>query len=163
LASAELFDPSTNTFSATAAMTTARAAHTAVLAPDGSVIILAGNNDQNVSISSDDVYESGSGSFASTGSLHHERWLHTATLLPNGKVLVAGGERRSFDDDGLPNLVVLTTVEIFDPVTGHATSRANLKTERVVHTATLLKNGKVLIAGGLNNAGTTLSSAELLE
>jgi hypothetical protein len=163
LASAELFDPSTNTFAAAAAMTTERASHTAVSASDGSVIILAGNNGENVSISSNDVYESASGIFTSNGSLHQERWLHTATLLPSGKVLVAGGERRFLDDDGFPNLVVLATAEIFDPATGHSTSAANLKTERVLHTATLLQNGKVLITGGLNNAGITLSSAELLE
>ncbi len=163
LASAELFDPSTNTFTAIAAMTTARASHAAVLAPDGSLVILAGNNAHNVSISSDDVYESGSGIFTSTGSLLHDRWLHTATLLSSGKVLVVAGERRFFDDDGLPNLVVLASAEIFDPAMGVSTATGNLATERVGHTATLLKNGKVLITGGTNNAGTTLASAELLE
>src|SRR5580704_5277311 len=167
IASSEIYDPAAGNFTPIVAMASPRWGHSATLLPvsasDGSVIILAGNNGENVSISSNDVYESASGIFTSNGSLHQERWLHTATLLPSGKVLVAGGERRFLDDDGFPNLVVLATAEIFNPATGHSTSAANHKTERVLHTATLLQNGKVLITGGLNNAGITLSSAELLE
>lgn len=68
LASAETFDPFTNTFTAAAALTSARAMHTATALSDGSIAILAGTNSHYVSISSDDVYAAGSGIFTSTGA-----------------------------------------------------------------------------------------------
>src|SRR5260370_13357142 len=80
----------------------------------------------------------------------------TATLLPNGKVLIAGG----FGDAG-----VLSSTELYDPATNtFAPSNATpeMNSARVADTATLLRNGKVLIAGGLNFITfPSLSSTEL--
>jgi hypothetical protein len=60
-------------------------------------------------------------------------------LLPNGKVLVAGGE----DDSDY-----LSSVELYDPATGMWTLTGTLNAAREYHTATLLHNGKVLVAAG---------------
>jgi hypothetical protein len=86
------------------------------------------------------------GSFTATGSMAVARANHTATLLPNGKVLVAGGAIAAFGGSGFGAPTAST--EIYDPSTGIFTSAENMTTPRVRHTATLLPDGRVLIAGG---------------
>ena len=86
-------------------------------------------------------------SWTFTGSLHTPRYLHTATLLQNGKVLVAGGFDVDFFLDE-PLGPPLNTAELYDPETGAWNFTGNLNTPRGTHTATLLRDGKVLVVGG---------------
>ena len=101
-------------------------------------------------------------SWAFTGNLHTPRYGHTATLLANGKVLVAGGLYRA-----LATFSVTDSAELYDPATGTWSSTGNLNTCRVGHTATLLANGKVLVAGGRDRIAPPLfglaDSAELYD
>ena len=101
------------------------------------------------------------GTFTPTGSLTGARQFHTATLLTNGKVLIAGGEAIP------PNPTTWARAELYDPSTGTFTAIGNMTTPRYMHTATLLPNGKVLIAGGRQSSDPasppTLSSAELYD
>ncbi|MCA1684305.1 MAG: hypothetical protein LC708_04170, partial [Actinobacteria bacterium] len=83
--------------------------------------------------------------FALTGSMREPRWSHTATLLPNGKVLVAGGFGTFGPGNAQP---VLTSAEVYDPAAGTWTSTPPMQTRRALHSAILLGNGKVLVAGG---------------
>jgi N-acetylneuraminic acid mutarotase len=74
---------------------------------------------------------------------------NTATLLPNGTVLVTGGSAPNSVDFGS-----ISKAEIYDPAAGRGgtwTATANLPIELIAHTATLLSNGTVLVAGGLNS------------
>jgi hypothetical protein len=89
-----------------------------------------------------------------TGSLNYVRADHTATLLSDGRVLVAGGV--NYDNGG--SLVPIA--ELYDPATGSWTLTGSLNTGRYDHTATLLTNGKVLVAGG---GYGPLASAELYD
>jgi hypothetical protein len=82
---------------------------------------------------------------------------HTATLLPNGQVLIAGGNT-AFSFSG-----VTASAELFDPKTGLFTATGSMTLAREDHTATLLPNGRVLIAGGDNNSSGALGSAELYD
>src|ERR1039458_2687485 len=105
----------------------------------------------------------GVGVFTPTGSLNTARSGHTATLLANGKVLVAGGE--TFDpDDGF---LIVASAELYDPATGIWTPTGSMGTARARHTATLLANGKVLVAGGykydVNGNIVPLAGAELYD
>ncbi|MDA8082770.1 MAG: kelch repeat-containing protein [Nitrospiraceae bacterium] len=78
-----------------------------------------------------------------------------ATLLINGMVLITGGENNY--------RVTLASAELYDPVTGTFTSTDGMTTPREGHTASLLDNGEVLVAGGSTGQPdwTVLSSAEL--
>ena len=88
-----------------------------------------------------------SGDWGNTGTLVIARISHTATLLPDGKVLVVGGLGRIEGE-----LVDLTSAELYDPATNLWTATGSLNIARKVHTATLLPNGQVLVAGGGNNS-----------
>jgi hypothetical protein len=79
---------------------------------------------------------------------------HTATLLPDGTVLIAGGSKNiGFRSE-------LASAEIYDPASGSFRETGSMTTPREGHSATLLRDGRVLIAGGSANGVTTLSSAE---
>ena len=100
-----------------------------------------------------------SGTFAPTGSMITPRFLHTATLLADGRVLIAGGIAAGVN----PDPSVGGSAEIYDPSSGTFTATGNMPTPRALQTATMLSDGRVLIAGGYD-AGhfeTILSSAEL--
>jgi N-acetylneuraminic acid mutarotase len=93
-----------------------------------------------------------------TANLNKTRAGHTATLLPDGKVLVTGGF--SFD----PSFAPLNSAELYDPATEAWSSTGNLSSARGNHTATLLPNGKVLVAGGADNTCcSAFNSAELYD
>lgn len=149
-ATPELYNPSTGTFSLTGNMVTPRLDHTATLLQNGEVLI-AGGADSSGYLTSAELYNPSTGTFTATGSLHTSRDLFTATLLQDGEVLVAGGENT--------NLIApfLTDAELYNPSTGKWSVTGSLNNGRYNHTATLLNNGEVLIAGG----GAHLASAEL--
>jgi Galactose oxidase, central domain/Kelch motif len=155
--SAELYDPSSGTSSATADLLAPRTRHTATLLSDGRVLIAGGvsiTGGQGTVLASAEIYTPSTGQFTVTGSLNRARQYHTATLLQDGTVLIAGG----LDN----NNNVSYEAEIYNPSTGEFTKIADLKKDRYDHTATLLGNGKVLIAGGSDSA-SPLTSAELYD
>jgi hypothetical protein len=109
------------------------------------------------SLETAELYDPASGTWTPTGSLAAPRRQHTATLLPSGKVLVAGG-----GNINNYNASLFASAELYDPATGTWTTTGSLATARVIHTSTLLSNGKVLIVGG-NGPPNYLASAELYD
>ncbi len=161
LASAELYDPAAGTFTATGSMTVARRGLTATLLSNGKVLIAGGTSSGQIEASAE-LYDPAAGTFTATGSMTERMDSHTATLLGNGKVLMVGGWYITSDNYGEPIETTLASAELFDPVAGTFTATGSMTMARWGHTATLLSNGKVLVAGGENDSGY-LASAELYE
>jgi hypothetical protein len=145
LRSTELYDPLTNSFVSSPPMNAEHASATATLLPNGKVLIAGGDNSRNI-VDSTELYDPATNSFAaSSPSMNSARRGATATLLPNGKVLIAGGCCDIHND------TALNSTELYDPATNSfAASTPSMNSARVEATATLLPNGKVLIAGGHN-------------
>lgn len=142
-ASAELYDPTSGTFSPTSNLNQARKAHTATLLGSG-LILIAGGNGLNGDPAAAELYNPSTNSFSNTGSLNTPRDMHTATLLNDGTVLIAGGEYYQAN----VGYVATVSAELYNPPVGTFTVTGNMNTASIGHTATLLSTGKVLIAGG---------------
>jgi WD40 repeat protein len=158
--SAALYDPATETWSSTGNLNVIAYTRTLTLLKNGRVLVTGGLHDWR---SAAEVYDPATGTWSVTGNLNHRRegGPYSATLLPDGKVLVAGG----WDPWGFDG--VLSSTELYDPITGAWTPMPSLSTPRTFHTATLLPNDKVLIVGGMDGDLDTWilshSSAELFD
>lgn len=138
IASAELYDPETGRWNATAPAPSIYQ-NTATRLPNGQVLVVGGTDPvMGTSVGNAYLYEPASDSWRVTGSLTSPRTDHTATLLPNGKVLVAGGYQ-------FPGAGVLATAEIYDPATGTWSATGSMTFPRFQHTATAMTSGKVLV------------------
>jgi hypothetical protein len=151
LNSVEVYDPSAKTFSSQSVfLKAARSDHAAAQLADGRLLLTGGEDPFLNVISSAEIYDPASGVFSLTGPLLQGRHGHTATLLGNGNVLVVGGYSDSAGALNGNNLV--TTAEIYNPVSGTFSLTSSPNVARAYHTATLLPNGQVLIAGGVTAA-----------
>ncbi|WP_239576384.1 kelch repeat-containing protein [Archangium primigenium] len=160
-ASAELYVPAQGKWKPAGLLRTQRFNHSAVLLPNGKVLVAGGFTSEfyGTALSSAELYDPATGTWSYTGALSQARGYHTLTLLPNGKVLVTGGSNVAEDNAENPNL--LASAELYDPATGTWSSAGGLSTGRAWHSATLLPNGQVLVAGGAGIDVAKSQSAEL--
>ncbi|MDB6023229.1 MAG: Fibronectin type domain protein, partial [Pedosphaera sp.] len=94
LASAELYDPATETWAATGSMAGSRHAFAATLLPSGKVLVAGGLSYTNLGVGitpGAEIYDPAAGLWAQTGALNLARSHHSATLLVNGKAIFVGG------------------------------------------------------------------------
>lgn len=152
----EIYDPATGIWTVSARLITNRIDHTATLLKNGKLLIAGGNTKRSryVPTSDAELYDPSSRTSTATGSLSTARYWASATLLADGKVLVAGG---GTNDSGGGEVA---DAELYDPATGTWAVTGSMSVARSLHTATLLRNGQVLVAGGLTNH-VALESAEL--
>ncbi len=168
---AELYVPSSRNFSLTTvptslhplgltigAMNAVRYNATATLLQDGTVLIAGGDIGDNAGLTTAEIYNPATGTFSpTTGVMHKKRTTHTATRLADGTVLIAGGQ------GNYSGQMAWNTGEIYTPGNQQFTLiTAMMTTNRAQHTANLLSDGTVLLAGGLNNSGV-IQSAEIYD
>jgi hypothetical protein len=143
---AELYNPTTGNFQPVGSMHSPRAGHAGIRLPSGKVLLVGGDDES----SSAELFDPASGLFTTTGSMSQPRAHASATLLPNGKVLVLGGTHTIPPEGGgaAPAPVSIGSAEIYDPAAGTFHGAGKLLVARDSHSATLLANGTVLVAGG---------------
>ena len=155
---AEIYDPSANSWSAPTTMVDARAGHTASLLPDGRVLLAGGHDSAGNALSSLEIFDPASGKFSSAGAMSVPRMNHAAATLGDGRVLMIGGTT-----DGSN---ALASTDIYDPVAGAVSAGPVLSTPRMSATATTTLDGKVAVIGGNNGAASgsqDLASAEIFD
>jgi hypothetical protein len=141
---AQLYNPTTRTFTATGSMTTYRLDYSVTRLADGRVLVAGGSGKDLKGLSSAELYDPKTGHFTATGSMTTVRRLQRTTLLNDGRVLLVGGQS---EHEGL------TTGEAYDPKTA-AFTPANVQTSayEAVGSATTLKDGRVLVVETDNGA-----------
>lgn len=146
LNTAELYDPTTQTFAATPAMPVAAMVQTATLVQDGTVLLAGGTNAPGSlnSLSTAEIYNPQTRSFQLVGSLQNARQGQTATPLQNGQLLIAGGWRVGDDPT--------RTAELYTLASRAFTLTGNMGLGRRYQAAAALLDGTVLMAGGLDGA-----------
>jgi hypothetical protein len=147
LNTAEIYDPSTGTFSATGNMIHGHECAEAQTLNTGKILISGGGVAADDHVPDAELYDPASGSFADPGAYatgpsgFNSCQGAASVLLPDGRVLLV------WEEDA---------AEIYDPATGSfsATGKpAALSYADGLPTATLLMNGKVLVAGGADDGG----------
>lgn len=156
LASSELYDPASRTWSLTSPMATPRTRTRVVKLASGEAMAVGGAGTDARGIASSEIFAPASAGWRSGGSMSEARFDHTATTLPGGAVLVTGGVREQ-------NQPAFATAEIHDPVRNEWLPAGTMAAGRQGHTATLLASGKVLVVGGFSSGTGTLASAELFD
>ena len=169
LASAQLYDPKVNGWSSAAPMNFARHGHGAVLLHSGKVLVAGGYAPGADPASPSgytrtaELYDPQTNTWSRAGNMGTGRFQPTMTELPDGRVLVAGGTGDIESGEGVVEAVALDSAEVYDPATNNFTDVPSMSVARSMATATLLPSGKVLVAGGYDNATGQLSSAELFD
>jgi len=159
LADPAIYDPASNTWQPAGKLAVQRCESQAVLLHDGRVLLVGGYICQEATlINSVEVYDPILRTWQQAVPLAQARYLHTATLLPDGRVLIVGGWKsiNGYED------ALLNTAKIYDDKSGTWSTLASLSIGRVMHTATLLSDGRVLVTGGQTSRGSFLNSAEVL-
>ncbi|MGZ4896370.1 MAG: kelch repeat-containing protein, partial [Candidatus Angelobacter sp.] len=154
--SAEVFDPTNNTWTAAPGMHEARAGHATAQLPDYSIIIVGGVSSSGP-VSAVERYSFWDGTFVHAGVLNHPRADAAVAVLDDGRVLVAGGTTMDAQDQSSPSALV----EIFDPANSVSADGPSLSSARAGASATTLLDGRVAVIGGSN--GADLASAEIYD
>lgn len=149
--SADLYDPTKGTFTGAGNLTFPRTDHSATLLPNGNVLFAGGRDDQQRELATAEIYNVTSRTLGPTQSMRTARYAHTASLI-NGLVLITGGTTQTTAQAG---------AELYDPTSQTFTSTGSLATARYAHNSVVLRDGTVLIAGGIDNNHNLLRSTEV--
>jgi uncharacterized repeat protein (TIGR03803 family) len=148
----EVYDPATESFTPVSGGIAADRYDAAVTQLNAGEVLIAGGTQIGPVFASPTgalaaaiLYEPSTNSFVNLPNMTADRDQATATLLPKGKVLIAGGASMAPGPAGFH-----WSAELFDPTTRTFSKTGSMHEPRAAHTATLLPNGSVLVAGGYN-------------
>jgi len=147
LASAEIFDPATGSFTPTGALNTPRWGHSAVLLTTGEVLVSGGFAGLAEWLPWE-RYDPETGTWALEG--YGERGRLTTLLLSSGRVLFISAETR-------------TTVSEYDPVSMRWVGTSEMATYHGSPGVVVLGTGEVLVAGGTTVGDSTTASVEIYD
>ena len=162
-ATSALFDPSTNTWSATSSMNVPREFHSLVLLADGRVLAAGGVTGSPFNmVASAEVFNPATGLWTPVGTAARERatacgqYMQTfLTTLQSGVVLAAGAWMGGCQSGAFPS----TNADVYNPATGNWAPVGALNTGRASTTPTILPDGRVLLAGGMVGTPSSAPSA----
>jgi N-acetylneuraminic acid mutarotase len=159
---ADVYTPSSNSFTPATPMGTPRQDPSAIRLPSGKVLVVGGSDGTNV-LASAEVYDPAANSWTPVANgMSSPRAFPSMSSLPSGKVLIAGG----ISSVSGSSLGVTASADIYDPATNSFTGAASMHTARVLDGQSILANGHVLVAGGATASGSgsaVLSSAEIYD
>ena len=148
----ELYDPATQTWSPTGALGEPRSGAAAITLTNGKILLSGDQQRPGFA-----CYNPATAVWESIPSPDQPRAFASVTLLPDGKLLVAGGT-------GIPHPFSPTqTAFLFDPDTSRWSPAPDLPVPRMLHTATLLKNGKLLLTGGRDASNAITQRVDVIE
>ncbi|REK19401.1 MAG: kelch-like protein [Planctomycetota bacterium] len=140
----EIYDAAQNRWVRLETMHTPRFNHAAVKLPDGNVLVTGGNRAYPGEVVADaEIYDAKTHKWRKTAPMRIARRSHRMALLDDGRVLVVGGAA----GENTPNRH-LDSVEVFDPKTERWSDAAPLREGRWGPTVDVLRDGRVLVAGG---------------
>jgi len=142
LDSAEIFDPTNDTFSAVGRM---RSNHyLATRLADGRVLVTGGQTTEGEISGSAEIFDPVTNEFSPTGEMATPRVKHAAALLRDGSVLVIGGS----DEGGYDSRY--TSTELYDPESGQFSPGPAMQWGRhkIRDAVVALPSGAILVAGG---------------
>jgi hypothetical protein len=163
LDSAELYNPATNTWRPTGAMTTRRTSFALTLLADGRVLVAGGyqahpSGSGLLYLSSAEIYDPATERWTAVASMSTTRSSNTMSLLPDGRALIVGGKFRSERPD------MLDTTEIYDPVANTWTPGATMASSgRGLHDSVTFPDGRIMIVGGHSNWGGMVAATEIYD
>jgi N-acetylneuraminic acid mutarotase len=163
LTTAELYDPASNKWTPTGQMAVARHFFSATLLDDGAVLVAGGfPHPEQVGQVIAELFHPATETWSPAGSLTQPAVVgdgFAMTILRDGRVLICGGESHT-------NLAIRPTGgSIYDPRINSWSPTSDMTRGRVAHSASLLTNGRVLVAGGRDNYvnGTPMNSTEFFD
>lgn len=148
VATSQIYNPSTGSWSATGSMHVPRAGFQALLLKDGDVLVAGGEIAQNDVTNTAEIYNPGTGTWTMTGNMTYPRLNYQAVLLNDGRVFVEGGSLANGS----------SVAEIYNPATGIWTLTPPQPFPREEALAVRLPDGDVLVAGGSTSTTTTTLS-----
>ncbi|WP_224362718.1 Kelch repeat-containing protein [Hyalangium versicolor] len=154
VATAQIYNPTTNSWSLTNPMTTARYGHSIVRLASGKVLVASGSCGILCGTSrlSAELYDPDTGTWSATGGITTYASEALISLLPSGHVALVGESQ----------------VQMYDPALGTWQVTGTLSTSRTSSSRVLLPSNEILVAGGYawnqstGNITNYYSSAELV-
>jgi len=140
VASADVFNPSTGTFTPVGSMSVVRELGGAVSLPDGRVLVLGGFAETDPTATTE-IFDPKTNTFSAGPSLSAPKFSFAAAEIAGGKVLIAGGEQRH------PTLF-LSLAEVFNPAGGASNPVGSLPSKTDAPVGASLPGGRALVAAG---------------